>query len=342
MFSTEFIRDTKMRLSSHNAVYFNTTQPNSVVLKKLQTMKIAGFVLPDVKPVSVYVAGTFSDQRMTGNAMYASNQGCCSFTKNCGLWYLFPFHKNELNSLGLTEDHLIYWVKYLNQLKVGFKYLYLDEQPTTADHWAHMTMHSMVGNGKRIPDNMFYWVAVPRMPSKTNMHPYLHWVMLRMLINSVESNRIAGDAAKVPYYWFPRMVDKLMSEFAIPNFKALMYANAMMPWYDYYGLSKTDNYELPGWHPNPSITAGEFKKLLGTVPPSFALNSFLCSINDPSAIKVIGRSLTAKHNQAELHKLTMGGKFKEAIAYLDNIYFPKTKKPKKVSNVKKKKQLAAD
>jgi hypothetical protein len=186
MFSRKIANDHTHALTCHNAVHFNTELPQKQVTELLLKMGVAAFLTPDdPEEYKKFNGKPYKDSRIQGAPSFRNRAGCCAFTKDPNQWYLFPIHADALANTGLTEEDLVYWIKFLNDMRVGFKYLYLGAQEGNArcqEAWVQR------GTSFCFSTNTAYWVAVPKFAVNTDAKkPYLHWIALRYLINTSAS-----------------------------------------------------------------------------------------------------------------------------------------------------------
>lgn len=351
MFPKIFKNDTKVQILSHQSVNFLSTLTKETVIKRLKKEGIAAFTTPDI--VTTY-GDPWKDSRITGNITITTGAGCCSFTKNPERWYLFPISRLELAAVGLVEDDLVRWIKYLNDLKIGFGYLYFGEQPASDDTFKTWTgkkpsISSFGVNEDRYSrkENNYFWVCVPRWPIGTNRNvPYLHWIYLRYLINSTrtQNHDLAASTEKLEYYNIPRLIFSLIDDYGLEPFRAFMYCIAMSPWYSGYGLAYSDYPDYPddrteNLHPDIGVSAAKFKKTWFTcLPLDGSMNNMLSARNNnhPQLLDKNGKSLvfTAKHESYKCFELFKARDIKGLIAYLDRLYYP-SKTKNKESGTKK-------
>ena len=358
MFPTKFANDQKINISSHNAVSFYTNLSNKEVTKRL-LKSVSEFLTQDVIPKGYgSTEKAFKDERIVGVAHYYSSQSCCAFTKDPAKWFLFPIHRNELNNVGLVEDDLIVWLKFLKDMKVGFKYLYLGEQEynvkksTNYPVWTH--------DKERASDNTFYWVAIPKFSENTlERIPYLHWICLRYLFGTMTSTAcLEGLKPKIrlSYHNIPRITMFFHEKYRFTKLKSFLYAHLANPFFSGYGIAFTDymgvkykslymhdvdhskNYQAPC----VDITTQQFKELLTLPSNSNLMNSVLTKISYDTSKDVRNipglKNLDAPYNCHKLYELFDSEDYDGFIEHIRSSYgYSTSEKPaksKKITSVK--------
>ncbi len=368
MFPREIKNDATIRISSHQAIVFATEWSNEKVIAAIKERGIAGFVDPDGKTTW---GMSYNDQRITAAPTVQLGAGCCSFSKNPTFFYLYPIHRNELAAVGLKEDDLIQYLKMLNDMKVGFNYLYFGEQeaPVEAQKWTQPVSNASTipVDSRRYPNNTFYWIgSAPTQGKNLNSNeynhnpPYIHWIYLRYLINQHPSGN-DGDYNTSPevlwcYYNIPRVMMKLVEEYGLTPFRAFLYTHAACTWYSGYGMTYSDHITegVAKYTADLGISKATFKLLLNNKTYDGSMNNMLSAHNNSSKVcqenKIV---LTAKHNQKMSVKLAREGNWVEFVDYLDKCYglkkksIPATKRKSLVDGTKirkivsKRKKLAA-
>jgi hypothetical protein len=241
MFPTSFSNDAKIQITNHRGIMFNSDFSYDTVLSRLNKPDgINSFLKRDDTGSNVY-GPLYKDNRINGNYTAYTAAGCCAFTKNHTMWYLYPIHEEELTNVGLDEQDLIKWINYLNNLKVGFKYLYLGEQSIGIAQANFMDRYSLR------PTNKFYWVAkAPEGTINDNINPnipYLHWIMLRYLFNgqvTPEQHNLLKPKLKLAYYNIPRITMYFHEKLGLSALKSLLYALVTSNYYSGYGIAYTD------------------------------------------------------------------------------------------------------
>lgn len=363
MFRNVFKNDATLSISGHQALTFNTGWTKAKVTAQIRKRGIAGFLEKDNKGVG-YGITPYKDDRVIGTVNVQHMASCCSFTKDPEKWYLFPIHASELAVVGLEEDDLIRWIKTLNGMKVGFKYLYFGAQEggSWTDKWFKGEKHNGISpiSKERYSSATLFWVAVPKLNSRgkngivTNINPkipYMHWIYLRYLINYQTSsgNSVPINIPKLSYYNIPRVMMTLIDEHKLPAFKAFMYTMVAAPWYSGWGICYSDyggntptednnknaypNYTM--YYPYLGVTAAQFKALMHGPTSNGTMNATLCSQNTSNVVKELKLDLTALHSPNKCFEYIKQGDLKGFIAYLDSLYHPKKAKAK--SNGKKSK-----
>lgn len=336
MFPRNFKNDAKMKICNHNAIQFTTTLSKQKVVAAIKSKGIAAFVTPD--KVNTFGA-VYEDKRISTTPTYQRNAGCCSFTKDPSFWYLYPIHKAELANVGLTEQDIINWLKYLNDLRVGFKYLYFGEQEggnKANETWRIGTS----SNTERYPNNTYYWIGVQSFPTSTSKNiPYLHWIYLRYLINGTTSSNVSSGTYHHAYYNIPRVIMYMVEKLGMKPFKAFMYSLAVGAWYCGYGLAYSD-YDISNTVPDLDITAAQFKIIWQNC--SGYVNHMLTT-QQSVPIGVNKKAFEPKHDPTFCWNLYNKGQIKEIVKYLDKCYYPiKVKaKPKAKANVTKESSAKA-
>lgn len=277
MFPVDFKPSHKTTIHAHNAIYFSTTLSNAKVRKLLAAKGgIAKFLSIDKEaPSSWSTSGCFSDGRINGLPYVYNRQQCCSFTKNTQNWYLYPINRGELTNVGLEPDDLVEWIKCLNASKMGFKYSYFGMQPAsdikTSTHGSQISWNNQSGMVK----DEFYWVGVEpcakwlKEPCANGQVPYLHWIVLRYLINTWVTTSSLVPGKNLPYYMIPRATMLFHKKYGLEFSKAFFYAHLTGVYYSYYSLAYTDYMGLKLGNndysankaPCVNLTATEFKKL---------------------------------------------------------------------------------
>lgn len=328
MFPKELQESAKLAVGLHTAITFLSEFSNLKVTRLLKEKGIAGFIAPDLTAPNNNNS-YYKDDRIAGLPTYAHNSQCCAFTKDATRWYLFPFTKAELDGVGIKEEDLIAWVTLLNDMKVGFKYLYLGEQT------APQQLFDRMGNSRsaqRWPDNKAYWVAVPRLITpalnKATLKSYYHWICLRYLINYSKPNLTSCKAySSLPYFNIPRLVYIFINDYGLDAFKAFLYAQICFPWMAYYGFTYTDsiNYKdspTPTYSiPDAGITAAEFKALWAEGSGG-AMNNLVTSSNS-TAQKAGLRLPVGKHDPLTLYAFNHSRNYQGMIDYLEKCYSEK-------------------
>lgn len=306
----------------HKALSFATTLTKTKVVNLIKKIGLEKFLTQDYYgPIYDYSASNtkkyWNDDRISG-AVLGHNAQCCSFVKTSDKWFLFPFTEAEFKQVGISLDDALSYIKKLNDLKVGFKYLYLG--------------YSSVGKGGTIismeKDNA-HWFAVPKPASGTKYHyMYLHWIFLRYLVNSYQTG--GQNVPGIPYYNFPRIFMYLIEDLGVIPWKAFMYTQAAAGWASYYSMCYTDYATSPNI-PDLGITAKQFKEIWKAGCSN--MNSLLTSNNNMLPI-IDGKRLimNGRHDPTQSTKLVRAGKMQEFVDYMDSVYYPQKKK--KVSKAK--------
>lgn len=240
MFSEKFIADNKFSNITHNALSFASELKKEQVIEKLLGSKgIFNFFTRGQKGSNGYNP---YGSHITGEPSVASNADCCAFTQNGEMWFLFPIHKNELANVDMTEETLVYWLKFLNESEAGFEYLYFGEQepPQVNNAWSNLTR-------TKSDNSAYYWVGIA--PSRINAKiPYMHWIGLRYAISTrctgggyVWPGAYSDKIVNYPYYVIPRITDLLHTKFGLSKIKAFLYAHLTSRYYANHGLAFTQH-----------------------------------------------------------------------------------------------------
>jgi hypothetical protein len=239
----------------HRAIYFmpKAGTTNKQIIEKLTKEGIASYCQPDRVNADGYTV--FDDGKFDqGYLRIITNASCCAFTRAAGYFYLFPIHRAELKSVGLTEDDLLLWIKKFNDQKIGYEYLYFGEQPAPAITEEGQFFFWKKYHSSEIKDNTFYWVGVPIFDQTNILKPYLHWVTLRYLWNNrtsaVNMALLLPSVQRLSYYNIPRITMMLHEDYNIPFLRAFLYAHVAHPWSyanslaysDYLGISGVNQY----------------------------------------------------------------------------------------------------
>jgi hypothetical protein len=335
MFARKYTSDAPRQLQGHHAVMFNTEMKQTDVVKLLKKMGVAKFTQPDKGGLGGYDSTpVYKDDRIVGRPSYQNGAVCCSFTKNSTQWYLFPIHRDQLANTGLTEDDLIYWIKFLNDMKVGFKYLYLGEQEGNK----HMSDIWKPGrdNGHMVTSNTYYWVVVPKFAAQASFRKaYLHWVALRYLINTTISSDGSSYGTTRPYYILPRVAVMLHEDLGLSKLRAFLYAHLSFAYKEYYSLCHSDTMynTAANRKPDVSVSPTEFRKLWAINGP---LNAMLaCYVTDRAdpynggadAVKI--KKFAATYNTNVLFDLAAKNDWKGFVQHIEKSYRAlRTKKTK--------------
>lgn len=349
MFPTKFANDAQYPITTHQSIHFLSAWPKKRVVDFVKKEGIAKFVTADVIPQpESYQPPVYHEGRIIGAPAIVSRSGCCSFTKDPKRWYFFPIHRNELSNVGIVEDDLIAWLKFLNDMRVGFKYLYFGRHesiPSTEKLWV-LKQSTYANEIERITDNTFYWVAVSPTEGGHSLIPYLHWICLRYLINSYTSNNMINElkaGTRLAYYNIPRIAMFLHEHVGVPKLKAFLYAHVAHPFYCGYGLAFTDYMGQPSGYniqdknyyiqtypaPCVNLTATEFRKIWAAGSANSSMNLMLTESNVSHLVnKNTGITALPGYNKPnEGYALFNAGKYKEYVKYVDDFY--RQLKPKK-------------
>lgn len=322
MFPRTFAKCHSRDILHHEAIHFISGLPDSEVIKRILDEGIVKFFTHDVdKPT---FDNPYKDNRVMGVASYPANYGCCAFTKTLDRWYLFPIHKTDLENVGLCEEDLIKWIKFLNDTKTIFKYKYFGIHPTLPEHFNRINSYK-----KWAVENEFYWVGVPPISDWKNQ-PYLNWICLRYLINTNMGN--GGGSYAQPYYMIPRVVMMLHEDFGLSRVKALMYAHISATYYYYYSMCYSDNMNNALYKPDVNLTSIQFRKLMSVTGINAEMNSVFSVRNAQSGnVKAI-KDLKAPYDYMECFKLFQNGNYEGFVKHIKNAYKSlKTKDKKEIS-----------
>jgi hypothetical protein len=354
MFPQKFISDHKHECTSHHAIQFRPAKSKEEILSLLRELEVKKFMNPDRGDIANGNVA-FDHKAIFGCPSYQVRAGCCAFTRAGGFWCLYPIHKTELANVGLVEEDLIEWLKFLNDMKAGFEYYYLGEQecPEYISLKGRTPLYnSSSAFGWRCNTNDYYWVAVPSFDSSVSAQvPYLHWVALRYLINTFTSPNLVNQlGSRLPYYNIPRITLYFHKNFGLTRLRAFLYAHIMSPFYSGYGLCYSDfmgyvdksrDIDYTAYQPPcVSLRATQFKELWYTSRNSEGmLNLMLCQSNyekSDTVKKIPGLlHLQAPYNYKEAHKLFREGKYEEAVEHVRKSYQELNRKLKADLNVKK-------
>lgn len=285
--------------------------------------------------------GRYADGRITGDLQYITHADCCAFTKTRDCFYLFPIHKEELASVGLNEQDLLYWINKLNGTEVGFQYLYFGERKTPERTRPGAGFDWFDDHG-RLPDDNFYWVGVPKLGYRNHNKPYLHWVALRYLISTqISENNIdsvgenLGYRDRLAYYHIPRATVLFHEKYNIPFLTAFLYAHITNPYYcgnslaytDYMGINMggTRDFRETAQAPCVKITNEQFKETWDatneTLNSMLTQREFKGSLSAKDQIKKTGlKHLAAPYDHEKLYMLFNKGLYQDFINEIENSY----------------------
>lgn len=304
MFSEKFINDSKFTNMTHNALSFGSELKKEEVIERLLGSNgIDNFFTKGQKGHNAY---NFYGSHINGQPSVANSADCCAFTQNADMWFLFPIHKNELANVNMTEETLIYWLKFLNESEAGFDYLYFGEQKPPS-HIPRAWSNTIRTKGD---DSAYYWVGIA--PMKINHKiSYMHWIALRYAISTricnpgyIYEGAYSDKIIAYPYFAIPRITDLLHTKFGLSKIKAFLYAHLTSRYYANHGLAYTQymGIILPAnaklGMPNPTtltaypapcvnLTGEQFKTLLYQDKHADAINPMLTSTNYDFLVKRI-------------------------------------------------------
>lgn len=312
MFSRTFDLIPNYTKVTHNFISFQSNLASTAVVKKIKSMGIAKFLVADKGDMTPYTHNIYEDGRLNGVPHRYTNNQCCYSTKQCK-WFLYPIHPTELAAIGLTEDDLIKYIKFLNSLKCGFNYLYFGLQDGGS-----FTKEFVNNNYSFKGSNEYFWVGLAYRREETHWnYYYCHWIHLRYLINSTSAfNKGHSYGSKDAYYLFPRIMFYLNEVKRLPKWQSFMFAYAAGEWYYYYGLVNAARESTPF---DLGLKPSEFKTLLVNSTLNGTMNNMLITENNKVASKY-GIKINPRHNQFTSVKLWKEGKIDEFIAYMKKSY----------------------
>lgn len=323
MFPKVFENISNYNKTAHKALSFATTLSKTKVLNLIKKMGLDKFLtqdhystISDYDYSSIPTKKLYKNDRIAG-IVQAHNAQCCSFTKDSSKWFLFPFTEDELKRTGVSLDDALNYIKRLNDLKVGFKYLYL----------GYSSIGKPAGPISMTGVNA-HWFAVPKGANGTKYHyMYLHWIFLRFLVNSYSTS---GVIPSLPYYNFPRIFMYLIEDLGVNPWKAFLYTQAASGWAPYYSMCYSDNTTAINI-PDLGISSKQFKAIWKV--GCHNMNCMISTANTtPAYIDGVAIKLQGKHDPLKSTSFIKEAKIKEFVEYMDSIYYPEKKK--KVSKAK--------
>jgi len=337
MFPKDFVKSIPgYHVNSHMGVSFSTNKSKIQTLNAIKKMGIGNFLQED-NPIKYnsfeYNYGKnktklYNDDRIVGSPILHSMTQCCSWTKASDRWFLFPFPESNFKAVGITIDDALHYIKSLNDLNVGFKYLYLGLQE----------------GGERLKPiratGEFHWFAVPKTANKDGNHPpyhimYLHWIFLRMLVNTHYNDGF--HIQSLPYFNFPRIFMYMMEDLKVAPWKAFLYTHATTAWYNYYSMTHAHadiNNPLHKFMvPDLGITKKDFKAVW-TSGTTNMNDAFTAGSNEFFKTKKLNITLEGKHDVNTCISLWSGKQYHEFVQYMDSVYSSESKKKADSSKAK--------
>lgn len=318
MFPRSFTKKHTQECYEHDAICFRSTLTNDQVVETIMKMGVLEFIRPQGR-LDGTNANAYPDKRINGYPSFIEDRACCSFTRNSNQWYLFSITERQLTNVGLTQDDLLRWIKFLNEMRVGFQFKYFGMSTLPAglpalDKYVRQTTH---------------WVGVPDFASDNTNLAYLHWISLRYLI----STNIGTLRESLPYYAIPRAAVMLHEDFGLTKIKSFLYAHMIAPIYAYKAMCNNETtYDAAPdsqntYLPDISLNSIQFKKLWNK--KLAGMNNMIAPLRGHSDPTIVKKVMSAPYHPRTCYELWQKGDYKGFIAYLDSVYKPEKVKTKK-------------